>query len=93
MMKIMRFARAFLSAFCSLLMLTQAFWAAKTDIVVLLNGDAVSGEVKSLEFGELRHGEGMKVDIGVYDWRRTITQEIDLLQGAFCLNERFDDVG
>ncbi len=30
--------------------------AAKTDIVVLINGDAVTGEIKSLDFGALRYG-------------------------------------
>ena len=30
--------------------------AAKTDVVVLINGDAVTGEIKSLDFGALRYG-------------------------------------
>jgi hypothetical protein len=29
--------------------------AAKTDVVVLTNGDAVTGEIKSLEFSDLRY--------------------------------------
>ena len=38
----------FLLAVCS-----ATAWAAKTDIVLLKNGDRVTGEVKSLERGKL----------------------------------------
>jgi hypothetical protein len=33
------------------LLLATTAYAAKTDIVVLLNGNAVTGEIKKLDFG------------------------------------------
>ena len=30
-------------------------YAEKTDVVVLINGNAVTGEIKSLDFGSLRY--------------------------------------
>ena len=32
-----------------------AAWAAKTDVVVLLNGDRITGEVKQLAYGQLKY--------------------------------------
>ena len=46
--------RASLLAFLLTLCIPHAVLAAKTDVIVLLNGDRVTGEVKSLEFGVLR---------------------------------------
>jgi putative salt-induced outer membrane protein YdiY len=40
-----------LSTFCTLSILADE----KTDVVVLVNGDSVTGEVKSLEFGSLKY--------------------------------------
>lgn len=37
-----------------LLSLEQAF-AAKTDVVTLVNGNAITGEIESLEFGALKY--------------------------------------
>lgn len=41
--------------------------AAKTDVVVLANGDAVTGEVKSLEFGELSYSTDSMGTVKI-DW-------------------------
>jgi putative salt-induced outer membrane protein YdiY len=41
--------------------------AEKTDIVVLLNGNAVTGEVKSLEFGLLKYGTDSMGTVSI-DW-------------------------
>ena len=46
---------ASLAAILVFLCLSLAAQAAKTDIVVLINGNDVTGEIKSLEFGELRY--------------------------------------
>jgi hypothetical protein len=44
-----------LSVLTGLLCLAPLAQAAKTDVVTLINGDDVTGEVKSLEFSELRY--------------------------------------
>ena len=38
--------------------------AAKTDIVVLINGNAVTGEVKALEFGHADQQPGFATRVG-----------------------------
>ena len=42
------------AAALSLLVLPFPAWAAKTDIVMLLNGDRITGEVKELAYGQLK---------------------------------------
>jgi len=41
--------------------------AAKTDIVVLINGNAVTGEIKSLDFGSLRYSTDSMGTVNI-DW-------------------------
>lgn len=41
--------------------------AAKTDVVILVNGNAVTGEVKSLEFGSLRYSTDSMGTVNI-DW-------------------------
>jgi len=48
------------------LIVTSAY-AAKTDIVVLINGNAVTGEIKSLEFGALRYSTDSMGTVNI-DW-------------------------
>lgn len=39
-----------------LLFLQSVAFAAKTDIVILQNGDRTTGEIKELKFGKLKYG-------------------------------------
>jgi putative salt-induced outer membrane protein YdiY len=59
--------------------LPQAVEAAKTDIVVLINGNAVTGEVKSLEFGSLRYSTDSMGTVSI-DWEDivSVTSQQDL---------------
>lgn len=50
--------------------------AAKTDVVVLLNGDAVTGEVKSLDFGELRYSTDSMGTVSI-EWEEVLSLESD----------------
>jgi len=53
---------------------------AKTDIVILLNGDAVTGEIKALDFGALRYSTDSMGTVGI-DWEDVISiTSIQLLE-------------
>ena len=54
----------------------QVAAAAKTDIVVLENGDAVTGEIKSLEFGELRYSTDSMGTVNV-EWEEIVSLKSD----------------
>jgi putative salt-induced outer membrane protein YdiY len=68
-------------------MLSQTGHAAKTDVVVLVNGNAVTGEIKQLEFGSLRYGTDSMGTVEI-DWedivRITSNQalQIELTDGS-----------
>jgi len=49
-----------------LLSLEQAF-AAKTDVVILVNGNAITGEIESLEFGSLKYSTDSMGSVFI-DW-------------------------
>ena len=53
--------------------------AAKTDVVILVNGNAVTGEVKSLEFGSLRYSTDSMGTVSI-DWEDivSVTSQQDL---------------
>lgn len=53
-----------IAGFC---LLTTSVHAAKTDVVVLVNGNAVTGEVKSLEFGTLSYSTDSMGTVSI-DW-------------------------
>ena len=53
-------------------LLPLAAQAAKTDVVILLNGDAVTGEVKSLEFGSLRYSTDSMGTVNI-DWEDIVS--------------------
>jgi hypothetical protein len=59
-----------------LLCLTPAAQAAKTDVVRLLNGDDVTGEVKSLEFGKLRYSTDSMGTVSV-EWEEVVALTSD----------------
>ncbi|MCZ6516331.1 MAG: DUF481 domain-containing protein [Gammaproteobacteria bacterium] len=46
--------------------------AAKTDIVVLINGDAVTGEIKSLDFGALRYSTDSMGTVSI-EWEEVVS--------------------
>jgi hypothetical protein len=50
--------------------------AAKTDVVVLANGNAVTGEVKSLDFGSLRYSTDSMGTVNI-DWEDVISLRSD----------------
>ena len=59
--------------------LPLAAMAAKTDVVILVNGNAVTGEVKSLEFGSLRYSTDSMGTVNI-DWEDivSVTSQQDL---------------
>jgi hypothetical protein len=62
-------------------------YAVKTDIVVLLNGDAVTGEIKALDFGALRYSTDSMGTVGI-DWEDIVSitsnqlLEVELTDGT-----------
>ena len=48
-------------------MFASTAFAAKTDVVVLLNGNAVTGEIKKLDFGSLRYSTDSMGTVNI-DW-------------------------
>ena len=50
----------------------QVATAAKTDVVVLINGDSVTGEIKSLDFGELRYSTDSMGTVSV-EWEEIVS--------------------
>ncbi|MDJ0941260.1 MAG: DUF481 domain-containing protein [Woeseiaceae bacterium] len=60
------------AALClSVLPFTTAF-AEKTDVVILINGNAVTGEIKSLEFGSLRYSTDSMGTVNI-DWEDIVS--------------------
>lgn len=55
-----------LASIILLLTLAPAF-AAKTDVVLLVNGNAITGEIKSLDFGSLRYSTDSMGTVNI-DW-------------------------
>ena len=53
-------------------------YAEKTDVVILVNGDAVTGEIKALEFGALRYSTDSMGTVGI-DWEDVISITSDQL--------------
>jgi hypothetical protein len=61
--------------------------AAKTDVVVLVNGDAITGEVKSLDFGSLRYETDSMGTVQI-DWEDVVSLsskqslQVELVEGS-----------
>jgi len=66
--------------------------AAKTDVVILKNGNAVTGEVKSLEFGLLKYGTDSMGTVSI-DWEDIVSVtskqqlQIELVDGTRYFGE------
>ena len=60
------------TALLLLLMMSSAGHAAKTDVVVLINGNAVTGEIKRLEFGSLRYSTDSMGTVSI-DWEDIVS--------------------
>jgi hypothetical protein len=64
--------------------------AEKTDVVVLVNGNAVTGEVKSLEFGVLRYSTDSMGTVSI-DWEDIVSvssqehHQVELTDGTHPL--------
>jgi hypothetical protein len=69
------------------LLLSVDSYADKTDIVILVNGNAVTGEIKSLEFGTLRYSTDSMGTVSI-DWEDIVSVtseqslEIELTGGS-----------
>lgn len=61
-----------LAAILVFLCLPLAAQAAKTDVAVLINGNAVTGEIKSLEFAELRYSTDSMGTVSI-DWEDIVS--------------------
>ena len=61
-----------LFAFALLLSLPAVSVAAKTDVVLLVNGNTITGEIKSLEFGALRYSTDSMGTVMI-DWEDIVT--------------------
>jgi hypothetical protein len=74
-----RFLCCFLAAFLLFGAYSPAAQAEKTDVVILINGNAVTGEVKSLEFGSLRYSTDSMGTVNI-DWEDivSVTSQQDL---------------
>lgn len=59
-----------------ILLVSTNTYAAKTDIVLLVNGDTITGEVKSLDFGSLRYSTDSMGTVNV-DWEDVATIKSD----------------
>lgn len=68
--------RASLSAALILFCLAPAAQAAKTDVVRLINGDDVTGEIKSLEFGDLSYSTDSMGTVTV-EWEEVVSLRSD----------------
>jgi len=61
--------------------------AAKTDVVVLVNGNAITGEIKSLEFGALKYGTDSMGSVSI-DWEDIVSMtsnqqlQVELTDGS-----------
>ena len=75
-MTTIRVLRAALSSFLISLLISNPAIAAKTDVIVLINGDRVTGEVKSLEFGVLRYSTDSMGTVNI-DWEDVISLTSD----------------
>jgi putative salt-induced outer membrane protein YdiY len=75
-MKKIAITRACLAASLFLLALSPAAHAAKADVVGLINGDDVTGEVKSLEFGELRYSTDSMGTVSI-EWEEIVSLQSD----------------
>ena len=59
-----------------LFLTANAVFAAKTDVVGLVNGDAVTGEIKQLEFGSLRYSTDSMGTVQI-DWEDVVNVSSD----------------
>jgi len=55
-----------------IILLPAAVFAAKTDVVLLINGNTITGEIKSLEFGALRYSTDSMGTVSI-DWEDIVS--------------------
>jgi hypothetical protein len=61
------FSRWFSSTTILIIFLVESLFAAKTDILILQNGDRTTGEIKELKFGKLKYGTDDAGTI-IFEW-------------------------
>ena len=90
-----RILPGYLVAFALILgLLPASSSAAKSDVVVLVNGNAVTGKVKSLEFGSLRYSTDSMGTVSI-DWEDILSVsseqdlQIELTEGTRYFGKRF----
>ena len=69
--RIMKF-HSFIFTIALLLSAPAASMAAKTDVVLLINGNTITGEIKSLEFGVLRYSTDSMGTVSI-DWEDIVS--------------------
>jgi putative salt-induced outer membrane protein YdiY len=75
-------------------LISPAANAGKTDVVILVNGNAVTGEVKSLEFGSLRYSTDSMGTVNI-DWEDIVAVtsqqdlQIELIDGTRYFGKLF----
>ena len=57
--------------------------AARTDTILLVNGNAITGEVESYEFGDLEYGTDSMGTVHI-DWEDVVAARVWLLVRAEC---------
>ena len=67
----MKYFSTFIAA-ALLLSVSAASQAAKTDVVLLVNGNTITGEIKSLEFGSLRYSTDSMGTVSI-DWEDIVS--------------------
>jgi hypothetical protein len=63
---------SFILTIALLLSAPTASMAAKTDVVLLINGNTITGEIKSLEFGSLRYSTDSMGTVSI-DWEDIVS--------------------
>ncbi len=67
----MKFCSPFIAVAATFVLPVVAF-AAKTDVVLLVNGNTITGEIKSLEFGALRYSTDSMGTVSI-DWEDIVS--------------------
>jgi len=75
-MKTTEITLTWLAAILVFLCLPLAAQAAKTDVVVLINGNSVTGEIKSLDFAELRYSTDSMGTVSI-EWEEIVSLTSD----------------
>ena len=62
---------------------TQCFSSLRNDVVVLVNGNSVTGEIQSLEFGNLSYETDSMGTVDI-DWEEQLSKSVGDVINACC---------